>query len=108
IAAKNIDYKSKKIYILNDGFVAKKDNWRDIEALAKEVKVQCITRKIPGGSKAGNINNALALTEGEFVLIFDADMTAYPEFLAKTIPYFHDKKVGFVQTPQYYKNNQKN
>src|SRR5579859_4589537 len=57
IAAQHIDYKNKTIYILNDGFVAKKDNWQEVEQLAKELKVQCVTRKIPGGSKAGNVNN---------------------------------------------------
>jgi cellulose synthase (UDP-forming) len=108
IAAKNIAYKKKTIYILNDGFVAKKDNWKEVEELAKELKIHCITRRIPGGSKAGNINNALKQTKGEFILIFDADMIAYSDFLQKTLPYFQDKKVAFVQTPQYYQNHKLN
>ncbi|MBI3887520.1 glycosyltransferase [Candidatus Microgenomates bacterium] len=104
-AAKKIRYKGKKtIYILNDGFVAKKDNWRDIQKLAKNLNVSCLTRIIPGGAKAGNINNALNQTSGEIVVIFDADMVSYPEFLEKTINYFVDKNVAFVQTPQFYKN----
>lgn len=108
IAAKNITYKNKKIYILNDGYVAKKDNWHEVEQLASELKIHCITRKIPGGSKAGNINNALKLTKSEYILIFDADMVAYPKFLQKTMPYFQDKKIAFVQTPQFYNNSEKN
>src|SRR5579883_1123657 len=108
IAAKNINYKNKTVYILNDGFVAKKDNWHEVDQLAEELKVHCITRKIPGGSKAGNINHALKQTKSEFIVVFDADMIAYPDFLEKTIPYFQDKKIGFVQTPQYYINHDKN
>jgi cellulose synthase (UDP-forming) len=108
LAAKNIHYANKKVYILNDGFVAKKDNWQDIIALGEEIGVHVITRKIPGGAKAGNINNALRKTKGDLVLIFDADMVAEPEFLQKTVYYFQDPKMGFVQTPQYYINQNEN
>lgn len=107
-SAKNINYPLKQIYLLNDGFVAKKDNWRDIERLASRLKINVITRKIPGGAKAGNINNALKQTKGDLIVIFDADMSAHPEFLEKTLPYFSDPKTGFVQTPQYYKTRNVN
>jgi cellulose synthase (UDP-forming) len=107
-AARDMDYNNHKVYILNDGFVAKKENWRDIEDLAKEEGVFVITRKTPGGAKAGNINNAMRQTTGEFVVIFDADMVAHRDFLQKTIGYFQDLKVGFVQSPQYYKNHEQN
>lgn len=108
LAAKHLTYQRHNVYILNDGYVAKKDNWRDIELMAWEIGVQCITRKIPGGAKAGNINNALQKTSGDIVVIFDADMEVYPEFLEKVIPYFSDPNVGFIQAPQYYKNNNSN
>lgn len=107
-AARDIDYDNHNVYILNDGYVAKKRNWRAIERLAKELGVSCITRKTPGGAKAGNINNALRKTKGEFVVIFDADMISKASFLQKTIGYFVDKKMGFVQTPQYYSNHKDN
>ncbi|HSW48317.1 MAG TPA: glycosyltransferase [Candidatus Saccharimonadales bacterium] len=108
IAAKRINYPNFKIHVLNDGWVAKKDNWNDIELLAAREGVNCITRKIPGGAKAGNINNALKLTSGEIIVVFDADMEAIPTFLQKVIPYFRREEVGFVQSPQYYKNYAKN
>jgi cellulose synthase (UDP-forming) len=108
IAAKNIAYPSKNIYILNDSFVAKKKNWREYEELASRVGIHCITRRIPGGAKAGNINNALNLTKSELVVIFDADMVPHSDFLKETVGYFADQKVGFVQTPQYYKNWEEN
>lgn len=104
IAAQNMDYPDFKVHILNDGYVAKKDNWRDMEELAEMLGVNCITRKTPGGAKAGNINNAIRQTDGSLVVIFDADHVPHTDFLKKTIPYFVDQKVGFVQTPQYYKN----
>ena len=104
LAAKAMDYPLHTISVLNDGFVAKKENWRDIEALAQRLGVACITRTTPGGAKAGNINHALSKTSNPLIAIFDADHVPYSTFLRKTTPYFVDPTVGFVQTPQFYKN----
>jgi cellulose synthase (UDP-forming) len=103
-AARAMRYPQFEIYILNDGFVAGKDNWRDIERLASRMGVHCITRTVAGGAKAGNINNALRLTDSPLVAIFDADHVPHADFLLKTAQYFVNKDVGFVQTPQFYKN----
>jgi cellulose synthase (UDP-forming) len=107
-AARAMRYPHFKIYILNDGYVAQKDNWRDIEALASRMGVHCITRTVPGGAKAGNINNALKLSNNPLVAIFDADHVPHPDFLLKTAAYFTDARVAFVQTPQFYKNYSEN
>lgn len=103
-AVRNIDYPAFRTYILNDGFVAKKDNWRDMETLARQTGAVCITRKKAGGAKAGNINHALKLTDGDLIAVFDADMKPVPSFLKATVPYFCKPDTGFVQTPQYYAN----
>lgn len=107
-AAQAMSYKSKKIYILNDGLVAGRDNWREAEEVAKKYKVICITRKQAGGAKAGNINHALKYTDEPFVVVFDADHAPHKDFLIKTMGYFVDEKVAFVQSPQYYKNHDLN
>lgn len=104
IACKKLSYKFKNIYILNDGFVCGYEGWEDVYNLAKDEGIGCITRQVPGGAKAGNINNALANTDGELIAVFDADHIPNLNFLDKTVPYFVDQKVGFVQSPQYYKN----
>jgi cellulose synthase (UDP-forming) len=106
--AKQMTYPEFSIYVLNDGYVAGKENWRAIEVLCDNENVKCVTRKEPGGAKAGNINNALRQTSGEIIVVFDADMQPYKDFLTKTIPYFQDERVGFVQSPQYYKNSYEN
>jgi cellulose synthase (UDP-forming) len=107
-AAKAIDYPNFTVHVLNDGFVAKKDNWRDVVRLCQKLSVDCITRTIPGGAKAGNINHALSKTEAPFVVVFDADHVPHKDFLAKTMGYFADPKMGFVQSPQFYKNHDLN
>lgn len=104
VAALRMDYPNFKVHLLNDGYVAKKDNWKDMEVLAKRLGIKCITRKIPGGAKAGNINNALKITKDSLVAVFDADHVPHADFLQKTVPYFADAKMGFVQSPQFYKN----
>ena len=58
----------------------------------------------PRHAKAGNINNALMATEGEFLLILDADQVPDPTILDRTLGYFRDEKVALVQTPQVFVN----
>lgn len=103
-AAIGMDYPNHTVYLLNDGYVAKKDNWQEIENLAKELGVNCITRKEPGGAKAGNINSGLSYTDSPYFVVFDADHVPHKSFLKKTMGYFADKRMGFVQTPQFYNN----
>lgn len=108
VAALAMDYPNFEVYILNDGFVANKDNWKDIDALAVELGITSITRRVPGGAKAGNINNGLRETSSDYFVVFDADHVPYKTFLKETMGYFTDTKMGFVQTPQYYKNQDVN
>ncbi len=97
-----------RVYLLNDGLVAGKDDWRDIEELADELGVTCITRVTPGGAKAGNINHALSRTGSPFFVVFDADHVPHPDFLVEVMGYFVDERMGFVQTPQFYANQDQN
>jgi cellulose synthase (UDP-forming) len=58
----------------------------------------------PRHAKAGNVNNALLETTGEFVLILDSDQIPAPSILRKTLGFFSDPRLAFVQTPQYFYN----
>jgi len=109
-AAVAMDYPRCHVYILNDGLVAKKANWRDMETLAAmfdPTLVTCITRETPGGAKAGNINHALSMTNAPFIAILDCDHIPARDFLKRTTGYFIDPNVAFVQSPQYYRNHTK-
>ena len=55
-------------------------------------------------AKAGNLNNALLMTDGEFLLILDADQVPLPEILDRTLGYFRDPRMALVQTPQWFVN----
>jgi cellulose synthase (UDP-forming) len=97
-----------RVYLLNDGLVAGKDDWREIEELADELGVTCITRVTPGGAKAGNINHALSRTDSPFFVVFDADHVPHADFLTEVMGYFVADDMGFVQTPQFYANQDRN
>jgi cellulose synthase (UDP-forming) len=103
-AALALNYKNFHVYILNDGYVANKHNWKEIDALAQEYGAIPITRITPGGFKAGNINNALKQTQSPFIVIFDADHVPHPDFLKRTMGHFVDKNLALLQTPQFYEN----
>ncbi len=67
----------------------------------------CIThirRKNRQGYKAGALQHGLQTAKGELIAIFDADFRPKADFLLKTVPYFHDKKVGALQTRWGYLN----
>ena len=90
-------------WVLDDGDRA------EMRAAAEEAGLGYITRSSdwkdrPRHAKAGNLNNALELTTGEFVLILDADQIPRPEILDHTLGYFRDEKVALVQTPQVFSN----
>jgi cellulose synthase/poly-beta-1,6-N-acetylglucosamine synthase-like glycosyltransferase len=96
------------IVVCNDGRAANVAGWQDIDALAVRLGVACVTRVVGGGAKAGNIEHArqtVNATGDALVVIFDADQIPEPDFLLKTVPPFADAKVGWVQTGQYYGND---
>lgn len=102
-ACKNMEYPDKNkvhIYLCDDG------NRPTIKELAEDMGINYITRLNNKNSKAGNYNNALKHTSSPFIATFDADMCPEPTFLMKLLPYFYstNEKVGFVQTPQSFKN----
>ena len=53
--------------------------------------------------KAGNLRYAFERTRGEFFVILDADFVPRRDFLAETLPYFDDPRIGIVQTPQFFR-----
>jgi len=53
--------------------------------------------------KSGNLKHAFDRTDGEHIVIFDADFRPRPDFLAETLPYLDDPSIGIVQTPQFFR-----
>jgi cellulose synthase (UDP-forming) len=54
--------------------------------------------------KAGNLRHGFAFSEGEFILILDADFAPRADLPAEMLPYFGtDQSLGIVQSPQYFR-----
>ncbi|HSA06164.1 MAG TPA: cellulose synthase catalytic subunit [Candidatus Gastranaerophilales bacterium] len=97
-SALNIDYPNKKVYLLDDG------RRPEMFELTKKLGCHYITRNTNIGFKAGNINNALRQTDGEVILVLDADHVPVATLLKEIINNFKDEKVALVQTPQHFFN----
>lgn len=58
------------------------------------------------GFKAGAINHALEQTapDAEIIAVIDSDYILDPNWLNAMVPYFDNENVGFVQSPQDYRD----
>jgi cellulose synthase (UDP-forming) len=85
-------------YLLDDG------RRPEIRELAMRFGARYLTRPDNAHAKAGNINHALPLTDGELILFLDADHVPRPDILDATVGYFSDSRVALVQTPHDFLN----
>jgi cellulose synthase (UDP-forming) len=86
-------------YLLDDG------RRPEMEELAKIAGARYLTRPDNSHAKAGNINAALGRTEGELVLMLDADHVPMPDALDAMVGYFDDERMGLVQSPHDFFNH---
>ncbi len=102
-AATKIDWPELSVHILDDG------SRPEVSRMAQELGCGYITRgeEWQGKqrhAKAGNVNNALMQTSGEYILILDADQIPSPQIVRRCMGYFRDDRLAFVQTPQSFYN----
>jgi len=81
--------------------------WRPVEAYCQQLGSRFRFFHLPDwpGYKAGALNFALANTapDAEIVGVIDSDYQVHPDWLASTVPHFDRPEVGFVQSPQDYR-----
>ncbi|HZS45437.1 MAG TPA: UDP-forming cellulose synthase catalytic subunit [Blastocatellia bacterium] len=93
-----IEYPKKTVYLLDDG---RRDN---VKLLAEQLGCEYIIRSDNKHAKAGNINHALTVTNGELITILDADHVPVKSFLRETVGFFNNPNVALVQTPHHFYN----
>jgi cellulose synthase (UDP-forming) len=86
-------------WLLDDGRRA------EMEELAKLAGARYLTRPYNSHAKAGNLNAALPRTEGDLVLVLDADHVPMPDALDALVGYFDDERMAVVQTPHDFFNH---
>jgi cellulose synthase (UDP-forming) len=98
LAAKAMDWPADKlrVHLLDDG---RREEFRDY---CNTVGVNYLTRDNNRHNKAGNLNAALKVTNGDYVLIFDCDHIPTRSYLQIAMGWFSkDPKLALVQSPHY-------
>ncbi len=119
-AAKSMDYPPDKlkVWLLDDGGSDQKCNDKNpekaqaaqlrrvqLQKLCMEMGAIYLTRKKNLHAKAGNMNEALKVSSGEVVVVFDADHAPFRAFLRETVGHFaKDPRLFLVQTPHVFLN----
>ncbi len=86
-----------RVFLLDDG---RRDEFREFAA---ECGIGYITRSDNFHAKAGNLNNALSQTEGEFICVFDSDHIPTRAFLQMTVGWMlAEPRNALVQTPHHF------
>lgn len=88
-----LDY---NIHVLDDG------RREEMRKVTEEEGVNYLCRENNIGYKAGNLRNGMEHTDGDFIIICDADTRVFPTILSHTLGYFRDPAVAWVQTPQWF------
>ncbi|MBE9118869.1 glycosyltransferase family 2 protein [Lusitaniella coriacea LEGE 07157] len=70
-----------------------------LDQLAKEYQQLKVLHRPAGagGGKSGALNEALALSQGEIVAVFDADASVSTDMLRRVVPMFEKPRLGAVQ-----------
>ncbi|HWK90036.1 MAG TPA: glycosyltransferase, partial [Longimicrobium sp.] len=98
VGARAIRY-PHRTWVLDDG------KREEVRAMAEQLGVGYLRREGGEHAKAGNLNHALAHTDGEFVLQLDADHVPLPHILDRLLGFFaDDPRLAFVQSPQDFYN----
>jgi cellulose synthase (UDP-forming) len=86
-------------YVLDDG------RREEVAALAHSWGARYLARPSNDHAKAGNVNHALSRTDGELVLVLDADHVPMPDALQTLVGYFDDPRIALVQVPHDFSNH---
>jgi cellulose synthase/poly-beta-1,6-N-acetylglucosamine synthase-like glycosyltransferase len=87
-----------RVLVLDDG------NRAEVAQMARRLGADYFAPEHNAHAKAGNMNNGLAHSTAEFILCLDADHVPKAKILERTVGYFDDPRVGFVQSPQCFHN----
>lgn len=106
-ALAKLDYPNFEVLII-DNNTRDEAVWRPVEAFCHQLGDRFRFFHLPKwpGYKAGALNFGLDHTapDAEIVAVIDSDYQVAPDWLSATVPYFQRAEVGFVQSPQDYRD----
>lgn len=104
-----IDYPDFEVVVIDDHST---DSTAGVlaEVVAKHPQVRVVTRRnLPDRGKSEALNSALAIADGEFLCVFDADSQVAPDFLRRAVtPMVLDPNVVGVQAQVRLYNKDQN
>ncbi|MGB7450178.1 MAG: glycosyltransferase [Ornithinimicrobium sp.] len=86
------------VYVCDDG------GREEVRQLSEELGAVHVQREEHSHAKAGNLNHALGVSNGDIIVTQDADMIPRPNFLEASIGFFADEDLAFAQAPQAFYN----
>lgn len=99
-AVRAIDYQPLAVHVLDDAGSPR------LAALASSLDFHYHSRPLEGldhrDFKSGNLNFGLSRSQGELVLVLDADQMPEPDILTRMVGFFRLPKVGYVQSKQAF------
>lgn len=99
IAAMAMDYPADRfrVFLLDDG------DRPEFAAFARRVGCGYLARADNTHAKAGNLNAAMKVTDGDLICVLDCDHVATRAFLQLTVGWFEkDPRLAVVQTPHFF------
>lgn len=106
-ALAKVDYPNLEVLVMDNNT---KDPavWQPVEEDCKRLgeKFRFFHLENWPGFKAGAINHALEQTDSdaEIIALIDSDYVLSPDWLKCMVPYFDNENVGFIQSPQDYRD----
>jgi len=99
-AITRIQYHPFQVYVLDDAAAP------EVAALAQSLGFHYLSRPLAGlplqDAKSGNLNFGLSRSQGELILVLDADQVPLPEILSRLVGFFRLPRVAFVQSKQAF------
>lgn len=103
---RKLDYPADRLVVMVADDSTKPECAQPLEAYCKANGIGYHRREDRSGYKAGALNMLLERTPADcnILAVLDADYQVEPEYLRETVGFFVDPDLGWLQTPQDYRN----
>ncbi|HFD13083.1 MAG TPA: glycosyltransferase [Crenotrichaceae bacterium] len=102
-----LDYENLEVLVI-DNNTTDPETWKSVEKECQKLgeKFRFFHLENWPGYKAGAMNYGLQQTAGDasIIAVIDSDYIVSPDWLKRMVPYFDDENIGFVQSPQDYRD----
>lgn len=99
-AVSRITYSPLTVYVLDDA------GCHQVKALSQSLGFRYYSRPLEGlprkDAKGGNLNFGLGKSQGELILVLDADQVPEPDILSRLVGFFDLPRVAYVQSKQSF------